>query len=225
MLFGLYELVRTLADANLRSAWGNAYAVLHFEQSWHLPGELTLQQYLLAAPWLVEVANGYYAWVHFPATAAFLVWAFVARPLHYPTLRSWLVLVTAAATIGHLLFPLAPPRMMSHFGFVDTAARYGPAVYSEPDVASIANQYAAMPSLHVAWAVVVGGGLMMLTRSRWRWLWLVHPVITVLVVVATANHYWIDAIVAVALLALCWPVVAWLRRRRLSAETLAVAAG
>lgn len=105
----------------------------------------------------------------------------------------------------HLLFPLAPPRMLPAAGLVDTGQVYGPTVYgATPATDTMANQFAAMPSLHVGWAVMVAVGLIVATGSRWRWLWLLHPAITLLVVVGTANHYWLDAIVVVALLAVAF---------------------
>lgn len=210
----LYKFARTLADGDVQDALRNARDVLHIEQALHLPSELGLQGTLLDISWLVTVANVYYAWVHFPATTLFLVWTYVWRQPRYPAMRNWMVLVTIGATIGHIVFPLAPPRMMDSLGFIDTAAVYGPAVYSTPDVASIANQYAAMPSLHVAWAVIVACGLVSMTSSRWRWLWLGHPTITVLVVVGTANHYWLDAIIALGLLVATLPLMLAIERHR-----------
>ena len=83
---------------------------------------------------------------------------------------------------------------------VDTGKLLGPAVYGPPSTDTLSNQYAAMPSLHVGWALAVAIALVGATRGRWRWLWLAHPVVTLLVVVVTGNHYWLDAIVATALL-------------------------
>lgn len=214
VLFTLYKLGRMLADGSVKTAWDNAYEVLHIEDTLHMPSELGIQDWLLNAHWLVEAANMYYAWVHFPATVLFLVWTYFRRHEFYRVIRNWMVLVTAGATVGHIVFPLAPPRMLQPVGFVDTAAVYGPGVYSAPDVHSFANQYAAMPSLHVGWAVLVGVALVWLTQSRWRWLWLAHPVVTLVVVVGTANHYWMDAIVVMALLALALPIALLAERRR-----------
>jgi len=213
-LFSLYKFGRMLADGSVQTAWSNAYEVLHIEDALHLPSELKVQVLLLDAHWLVEAANIYYAWVHFPATAAFLVWLYLCRHTHYAAMRNWMAIVTAGATVGHIAFPLAPPRMLTSIGFVDTASQYGPSVYSTPDVDSFANQYAAMPSLHVAWAVVVAVGIIAATHSRWRWVALAHPILTTLVVVVTANHYWMDAIMALALLAAAVPVVTWIERVR-----------
>ncbi len=206
-LLVLYRFARTFADGDVHDALTNAREVLHIERALHLPSELGLQDTLLDFDWLVKAANVYYAWVHFPATGLFLAWTYGWRQPRYPAMRNWMALVIVGATVGHILFPLAPPRMMDSFGFIDTAAVYGPAVYSTPDVQSIANQYAAMPSLHVAWAVIVAWGLVAMTSGRWRWLWLVHPTITIIVVVGTANHYWLDAIIALGLLVVTLPLV------------------
>jgi hypothetical protein len=100
----------------------------------------------------------------------------------------------------HLVVPLAPPRMLALSGLADTGRLYGPEVYGSPSSDPLSNQYAAMPSLHVGWALAVAITLIVATRGRWRWLWLAHPLLTLLVVVATGNHYWLDGLVAIAIL-------------------------
>ena len=101
---------------------------------------------------------------------------------------------TFTGLIIHLLFPLAPPRMMD--GFVDTMARWGPEIYPENPLEGAANQIAAMPSLHFAWAVIVAIAVVSVLRSRWRWLIVIHPILMTLSIIATANHWWIDAATA-----------------------------
>jgi hypothetical protein len=91
--------------------------------------------------------------------------------------------------------------MRPDLGFIDTGALFGPNVYGSPEGGSIANQFAAMPSLHIGWSVLVALGLIVAIRSRWRWLFVAHPIITILVVVGTANHWWLDGAVAIVLLA------------------------
>jgi hypothetical protein len=167
-----------------------------------------VQSALLHSDTLVHIANTYYATVHFPATAAFLIWLYLRRPTHYVWARRVLALLTAAALLGHLTFPLAPPRLVAAAGLVDTGQVYGPTVYgAHPATDAMANQFAAMPSLHFGWALMVAIGLIAATRSRWRWLWLLHPLLTLLVIVGTANHYWLDAIVATALLGIALAVI------------------
>jgi hypothetical protein len=207
-LFLVYKFGRQLATGHTGEAFRNAHRVWDFERAVHLPDEGAVQSLLLHGDGLVQVVNTYYASVHFPATAAFLVWLYLRRPAHYVWARRVLAALTAAALVLHLLFPLAPPRMPAATGLVDTARLYGPSVYGDPASDSLSNQFAAMPSLHFGWALMVAIGLIVATRSGWRWLWLAHPVLTLLVIIGTANHYWLDAILAGALLGLALAVIA-----------------
>ncbi|MEE1772377.1 phosphatase PAP2 family protein [Streptomyces sp. JV185] len=204
-LFVIYKLGRQAANGHVDEAYRNAGHVWDFERSVHLPGEGAVQNLLLHNETLIRLANTYYATVHFPATLLFLVWLYWRRPRHYVWSRRILAALTGAALALHLLFPLAPPRLLDAAGLVDTGQVYGPTVYgATPATDSMANQFAAMPSLHFGWAVMVAVGLIVATRTRWRWLWLLHPLVTLLVIVGTANHYWLDSIVVSALLAVAF---------------------
>ena len=115
----------------------------------------------------------------------------------------------------HLLLPLAPPRMFPHLGFVDTAKVFGPASYGAGSpYKGFANQFAAMPSLHFGWALVIAWAVLLATKSRWRYLVILHPVITLAAIVLTANHYWLDAAVATFLFGFALGVDWLLERRR-----------
>ncbi|MFD3315980.1 phosphatase PAP2 family protein [Streptomyces sp. NPDC058694] len=212
-LFLVYKLGRQLATGHTGEAFDNAHRVWDLERFLRLPGEGDVQSALLHGDTLVHIVNTYYATVHFPATAAFLIWLYLRRPGHYVWARRALAAITAAALVVHLTFPLAPPRMLAATGLVDTGQVYGPTVYgASPETDSLSNQFAAMPSLHFGWALMVAIGLIAATRSRWRWLWLLHPLVTLLVIVGTANHYWLDAIVAAALLGIALAVIRVPRR-------------
>ncbi|MFG2885198.1 phosphatase PAP2 family protein [Streptomyces sp. NPDC048297] len=199
-LFLVYKLGRQLADGHTAQAFRNGHHVWNLERAVRLPSESDVQSVLLHGDTLVHLANTYYATVHFPATLAFLVWMYLRRPAHYVWARRVLAAVTGAALVLPFTFPLAPPRMLTGTGLIDTARVYGPSVYGPPSSDHLSNQFAAMPSLHFGWALMVAIGLIAATRSPWRRLWLLHPLITLLVIVGTANHYWIDAIVATAML-------------------------
>ncbi|WP_185297186.1 phosphatase PAP2 family protein [Streptomyces finlayi] len=204
-LFVVYKLGRHGANGHVEEAFRNAGHVWDLERLVRLPGEGAVQGLLLHGDGLVRAANAYYATVHFPATLLFLVWLYWRRPRHYVWSRRVLAVLTGAALALHLLFPLAPPRMLDAAALVDTGQVYGPTVYgATPATDSMANQFAAMPSLHFGWAVMVAVGLIAATRSRWRHLWLLHPAITLFVIVGTANHYWLDALVVSALLAVAF---------------------
>ncbi|MFI9820628.1 phosphatase PAP2 family protein [Streptomyces sp. NPDC052013] len=205
-LFLVYKLGRQLATGHTAQAYRNGHDVWDLERALGLPGEGTVQSVLLHGDGLAQLANTYYAAVHFPATAAFLVWLYLRRPAHYVWARRVLAGVTGAALVLHLAFPLAPPRMLAATGLVDTGRVYGPSVYGPPHTDQLSNQFAAMPSLHFGWALMVAIGLIVAGRSRLRWLWLLHPLVTLLVIVGTANHYWLDGLVAGALLGLALAV-------------------
>ncbi|MEV0411571.1 phosphatase PAP2 family protein [Streptomyces sp. NPDC050448] len=207
-LFAVYKAGRMLSTDRTDEAFRNARRIWDAERTLHLPGEGAIQRLLLhgagsggAGDALVHTANTYYAAVHFPATAIFLIWLYLRRPGHYLWARRVLAVLTGAALALHLAFPLAPPRMLDAAHLVDTGLVYGPSVYrAAPAADTMANQFAAMPSLHFGWALMLALGMIAATRSRWRVLWLLHPLLTLLVVVGTANHYWLDAIVATVLL-------------------------
>ncbi|WP_433003501.1 phosphatase PAP2 family protein [Kribbella sp. CA-294648] len=198
-LFGIYNLGRLISAQHAGAAFLNADALIHFQAGLGLPSEADVQSLALRIPDLISIANRYYAAVHFPLTALVLIWLLVKRPAEYTKARWSLALLTGFALIGHLMFPLAPPRMLPELGWVDTGVLLGQSVYGPDAESGLANQFAAMPSLHVGWAFMVAVYLIRATRSRWRWLWIAHPVITFAVVVVTANHYWLDGVIALLL--------------------------
>ncbi|HEY4570175.1 MAG TPA: phosphatase PAP2 family protein, partial [Kribbella sp.] len=204
-LFLVYSLGRQIAARHTGSAFGHAHEVLAFQNWLHLPNEASVQHWALQFPPLIRGANLYYASVHAPLTAAVLLWLSIWRPKAYSHVRWTMVSLTGLALVGHIAFPLAPPRMMP--GFVDTGLRFGESVYGPDHSGGPVNQFAAMPSLHVGWAALIALSMILITRSRWRWLWLLHPIITFAVVVMTANHYWLDGIVVLLLLALSLPLL------------------
>ncbi len=200
VLYLVYQLGRVIAGEHATAAFLNAEQVWDAERWLHLPSEAAVQQWAWDWPGLIKAANGYYAAVHFPVTIAVLVWVFVWREAAYPWFRWALVIHTTLGLAGHLIYPLAPPRMLTHHGLVDSGVLFGQSVYTAPGT-GIANQFAAMPSLHVGWAALIAVTVIATTTTRWRWLALAHPIVTMLVVVVTANHYWLDGVVALVLLA------------------------
>jgi hypothetical protein len=199
VLFGIYNLGRLISAQHAGSAFENADALRALQGWLGLPSEAQVQHLALQIPGLAEAANRYYASVHFPLTAIVLVWLLLRRPAEYAKARWALASLTGLALIGHLVFPLAPPRMFPQYGWVDTAQVLGQSVYSADAESGLANQFAAMPSLHVGWAFMVAVFLIRATSSKWRWLWIAHPIATFAVVVVTANHYWLDGLIVIAL--------------------------
>ena len=199
MVYLGYRHVRHLARDQADQAFANARRVVEIERRLHMFTEQAVQQAFMhhdAPMWLL---NHYYARVHFPLTIIFLVWLVIRHRGAYRTVRTWLIAVTLAALMLHVAFPLAPPRMLSSLGFVDTLRESGLRIYSTNPNDSAANQFAAMPSLHFGWAVIVAAGFVAVRRTSTSLLAFLHPVITLIAIVATANHYWIDAGVALVL--------------------------
>ena len=201
-LFVAYRLGRLAITGHDDLAIANAWRVWDVERLLRLPDEEMLQDWALQWPDLLKAANWYYVGVHFPVTLAFLAWGWLRRPpAEYRWARRLIITLTAFAMLLHVAMPLAPPRMLSSLGFLDTMAAFGPSAYGG-GAATVANQFAAMPSLHVGWALLIALVVVRTARSRWRWIVVAHPVITTLVVVVTANHYWVDAVVVALLLGL-----------------------
>jgi hypothetical protein len=127
---------------------------------------------------------------------------FVRHRADYPKWRTTGAIFTGVS-LAIQFIPVAPPRLLPQLGFIDAAALYHQSVYGSGGI-DIAPQVAAMPSVHVGWAVFIALVVIRVSPSRWRWLVLIHPIVTVLVVVATANHWWLDGVVAVLLLPPCY---------------------
>lgn len=192
LLYVAYAVIRTVTADELTAAIANAIDLMSFQQLVGLPSELDLQYRLLSRGRLLRAANVYYAVLHFPATGAFMGWVWLRHRNRFEAIRNALIVATLAGLVAHVAYPLAPPRMIP--GFIDTAAEYGPNPY-DMAISASANQIAAMPSLHVGWALLVAIGTISILGSTWRFLILAHPIITTGVVIVTANHYWMDAIV------------------------------
>jgi PAP2 superfamily len=199
-LYAVWQLIATFAPSTVAGAVGHGKAIWHLEHALHLPSELTMQKAVLSHPLLVQAANGFYAVVHVPALGVFLLWLFFRHRDHYPYFRNTLAILTFACFVIQLI-PVAPPRLIPGLGFVDTGLRYHQSVYG-PTGTGISDQLSALPSLHVGWACLVALAVIQVSRSRWRWLVIAHPVLTMVVVVVTANHFWLDGVAAAGLLGL-----------------------
>jgi hypothetical protein len=195
-LYALWQLAGSVSLVGTRGAYARARWIVRTERDWHLPRETDVQRLVLPYRWLGELCNLFYASMHFAALFALLLWLFIWHREAYPRARMTVVLLTASCLLIQLL-PVAPPRLLPQYGFVDLAQRYGQSVYG--GIASV-DQLSAMPSVHVGWATLVAVTVTRVSQSRWRWWIVVHPVVTTFVVIATANHFWLDGIVAIALL-------------------------
>lgn len=201
VLYSLWQLAGEWSVTGYYSALDRAHWIMRFEHDVFLPSEKSVQGLIIGHPLLVQGANLYYATMHFTTMFIFLLWLFVRHRNQYRPVRATMAWATLICLLVQLI-PVAPPRMLPVF--VDTAMRYGESVYSH---GLAVDQLSAMPSVHVAWAVVVGWYAVKVSTSRWRWIAVGHTAMTVFCVVATANHWWLDGIVATLIVV----TAAWLR--------------
>lgn len=221
-LYALWQYAGSFSVMGSDGAEARGQWIWRTERAWHLPSEAAVQHLVLPHPLVVEAFNLYYATMHFTGLIIFLIWLFARHRESYKQVRITLVLLTGACLLIQLI-PVAPPRLIGGAGLTDTAQLYGQSVYAFGG--GVADQLSAMPSVHVAWAMLVAVAVWRATSSRWRWLAVAHAVLTWLVVIATANHFWLDGIVAVVLLLLAWlaarPIGAALSAVNARAGTLA----
>jgi len=197
-LYALWQYAGGITLAATDQAVQRGTHIWQLERSWHLPSEAWMQRGILHHSILVQACNIFYATMHFTMLIAMLFWLYSRHREAYSRARMTIVLTTTACLLVGLV-PVAPPRLIN-VGMVDTAVVHGQSVYTVSAIG--ADQYAAMPSVHVAWAALIPVIVIMTSQSKWRWLILLHFFVTVYVVIVTANHYWADGIVAIGLLAL-----------------------
>jgi hypothetical protein len=209
-LYAVWNYAGRLALVHVKEAFENGRSIWDLEQALHLPSEASFEQAVLHSTALVRALNVYYAGAHVPVLVACLVWLFVRHRSQYPSMRTTLALTTGACLLVQLI-PVAPPRMYPELGFVDAGAVYGPTVYGKVGT-GISDQLSAMPSVHVAWAALIALAVIVASTSRWRYWILAHPVLTVVAVTATANHWWLDGVAALVILFAAWGVDRGARR-------------
>ncbi|MEO6503749.1 MAG: phosphatase PAP2 family protein [Jatrophihabitantaceae bacterium] len=214
VLLWAYDLVRGHADVREMAALRNGQQLLDFERWLGIDIELAANLWTTQQTALSLAASYWYQFTHLSMTLAVLVWCWWRRAGSYRRARNALVLTNVFGLSFFMLYPVAPPRFLPGFGFVDTVANagFGP-THGGPVTA---DQFGAFPSLHLAWAVWTAVVAHRLVRSTTlRWLWLCYPLITAMVVVVTGNHYLVDVLAGV-LIALVTLVIAHRIPRRRS---------
>lgn len=215
VLTGLYALWRSAKHLPLTQSEGameRARWIVDFQTALMMPSELSLQKFFIGHDWLGWSAAAYYAGMHVPGILAFLAWMFWRHRDRYGRWRNALALTTAGCLFIRFVH-VAPPRFLDDLGYQDLSEVYGMSVYG-PIGTGVSGQFVAMPSIHVAWAAVVGCGIVAASTSRWKWLFASHFPITVVVVSATGHHWWLDGIVAVGLLGVALLIDGGVRRHR-----------
>lgn len=200
VLYFAYELVADVTAGSRATALGNALAEVHLEQALGIFEERAAQTAVLQVRWLIETCNDYYATVHFVMPVVVLLWLWWRFPARYRQWRNALAWLTAISLVVFVFFPVMPPRLLPHsYGFVDTMRSFGGAGHLDDVLLTdVGDPYAAMPSLHVAWALWCAVAMYPTVRNRWlRALLVADPIVTTFVVIVTANHFFLDVVAGV----------------------------
>jgi len=194
--YWIYSLVRNAVPEMEVRAQRNAHSIWHFEQHLGIAYEQQINHAFDKVTWLITGMDYYYATLHFIMTIGVLVWLFRSHPGRYAAARLALFVTTAVALLGYYFFPLAPPRLMTGADFIDTVAKHHTwGSMASGDMSQVSNQFAAMPSMHIGWSLWCGLTIAFLARRRWvKVLGLLYPLSTLVVIVASANHFFMDAL-------------------------------
>lgn len=227
VFYGIYSTIRNQfgsASVESETAYEHAKTIIELEQSMHLFFEPTLQSWFLDADWFLWFWNVFYGTFHFIVTAGALIFLYRRFPHEYARWRTALLITTGLALIGFALYPLMPPRLLctcpygsgEDYGFVDTLKDIGGLwSFDSGTMQKISNQYAAMPSLHAGWDLLVGLAIVCAAASvAVRTIGILLPVLMTWSVVATANHYVLDVVAGLALALFGYWVALHLDRHR-----------
>ena len=198
----VYRLVRGVVDGQTAIAFDHARTLVDAERGMGLFFEPKLQQSALDQHWIVAAANWAYVNSHFTVTVTFLIWLYLARNHAFYYVRNMFLIAMGLALVGYVVYPTAPPRLLPEWGFTDTVTEaVGSAQANSAKL--LYNPYAAMPSMHVAFALMIAVPAMKLVANRvLRVVWAFYPALVTFVVVVTANHFWLDAAVGAAVAAM-----------------------
>lgn len=191
----LYRIVRGLADGRAAAAFDNARALIDVERALGLFVEPAVHAWASGRSWLIDFASWMYVNSHFTITVATLAYIYLYRNASFYWIRNMFMTAMGIALVAYALFPTAPPRFMPEWGFTDSVADFTGVASDSASADLLFNPFAAVPSMHVAFALMLAAPMSRMVRRRWaRWLWLAYPVLVTFVVVATANHWWLDAL-------------------------------
>jgi membrane-associated phospholipid phosphatase len=201
----VYRLVRGLMDGQTAVAFDHARGIVELERNVGLFFEPGLQHWVSNhMSWLIDVTSWCYVNLHLIGTSVFMLWLYLARRNVFPFVRNMFMIAMGLALVGYLVFPTAPPRYLPEWGFTDTVSDFV-GTHAANTASVLYNPYAAIPSMHVAFALMIGFCGARLTRRRWlRLLWYFYPALVTVVVVVTANHFWLDAALGAVVAALAY---------------------
>ena len=209
---GLYELARLAIEPDWTAALANARRITRLEEVLSLAWEPYVQDAFMAVPELVRAMNVFYFVAHFLLTGLFFVWLYRRSRGDFRVWRDGFLLATLISVVIHWRFPTAPPRLADP-GMLDTLRVLSGIDIGRQGTSALTNPVAAVPSLHAAYAVGVGAGLVLLSRSRVvRAVGVVYPALVILTIIVTGNHFVLDALAGIAVLAAGFLLAPPLRR-------------
>jgi hypothetical protein len=208
VLYGVYEIVRGFGTENWVAARAHTADIVGLEQRLNIFVELDVQNLAAALPVVPALLGFLYVALHFGGTAVALTWVHRRHPHAFPFLRTTLIVSTALALVGYVMYPAAPPRL-ADLGFADTVSTHTGLNLSSDLLGSLYNPIAAVPSLHFGYSLIVGVAIAQLASRRWiRIAGGAYPALMLLVIVGTGNHFLFDAFAGAAVVAAGWFVAA-----------------
>ena len=209
----VYYLVRGAVSDRADEAFQRARDILELERRLWLDWETAIHEAILASNALIDFANGTYFWGHMPLLVVLAVWLWRSHRGVWRTFRNALLISAAVGMVSYYLFPTAPPRLMPELGYVDTLAIRAAPAYQAQEVGLFVNPYAALPSLHVGWALLAGLAVWQTSNHFLMRAFAVSiPLSQSWAVVATANHWTLDAFAGIAVCAIAWGLVSLAHR-------------
>ena len=223
-LYVVYELVRGIGGENWKAARLHTEDIVALERHLGLFWERGIQHASMDVPGLAAVLGFLYLALHLVGTSAFLVWVYRKRRPAFAMVRTTIMVATGLALVGYVLYPAAPPRL-ADLGFADAVSSHTKLNLSSDVLGALYNPIAAVPSLHFGYSVIVGVGLAVLARRRWvKVLGALYPAAMLYIIVATGNHFFVDALLGGAVVVAAWFVARALARaeRRTGARARAL---
>lgn len=189
----VYFLIRGDVVDEAREATAHALAIINFEKMLGIFWEPKLQHFLSSNLFQIQFWDSVYFWGHAPVIIAVAIWLYCLHYRHYTLIRNAFLVSAVIGLFIYRVFPVAPPRLMHGYGFIDTMQKFSSLSYQAESLKPFVNPYAAVPSLHFGWSLLIGIGLILALRHPIGWLLgLLLPVLMFFAVLATANHFFFD---------------------------------
>ena len=190
-----YRIVRGLIDGRAQVAFDNARDLAGFERGLGLFIEPAVHAWAESQAWLIDIASWVYVNSHFTVTVTTLAFIYLYRNEQFYFVRNMFMVAMGLALVGYALYPTAPPRFLPEWGFSDSVADFTGVAADSTSANLLFNPFAAVPSMHVAFSLMLAVPMIRMARRTWpKVLWGVYPAFVTFAVVATANHWWMDAL-------------------------------